>query len=708
MELDPMGMEETQEPLYDEQNIQPEEASYNAALGVEIAEVESEPTEQEAAMSSAPQLVDDEIRSMILRRKEASRTWKQAKKDIWDKCWNHYKQVYDKSGKESWQSTTFIPASPKVAEVIISNMHAALLSPENPVEYQARQPIFEKQVSEANDLISTDCDRSDFKVHWTDILRNIGIIGTGVGKVDYVKESAVVTIKERVRQVPGMDMMRRLIGLPPAPTETTTQKRMLVKDYASTRSVDPYNIFPEPGSEDFDKDRWVIEEGKICNYKLIELMKDEDNPIRNVTEELLTSNPRDLENPDEQEKDAAQDEPVKTSAYLDPDQEHILDEYWGPAPIWMVQPELYGDESRKYEMVNAWFWLIDGQHVVRAQITPFRDAEPPYVKGVYIRVPGQFWGIGPLELMLGLQIELNESRNCRQDEINLKLSKPIAVIKSMIAQGEFGRLVNGPGAIWLFDNIDDVRKAMMQIELDANLGDSWRGSAEIYNEIQEVTAANKATIGAGGGSDQDGGGTFRGQLLNKQTSSERFIMYAKILEKTGLSKAYKKMYQRIYQYKGWKEAGEILGEKRAQEFEFTPPEMLDVMAKIVPLGVTSMENKGIQLAQMMEEFKLLSQFPWYKPVEAARRMVVQRGQADSSSVIFTDEELKIFNEQRQKMIGEMGGLPGSGEGLPPKPGEMPGPIAGDTPPPMGGMPRPAMPARGPGASPVDSTGRPLS
>lgn len=683
--------------------------SYNASLGSEIMDApDQQPTEQEALTKTTPEIVDGEIMSMILKRKEASRTWKQPKKEKWDKCYNHYNQIYDKTNKEAWQSTTFIPASPKVAEVIISNMHSALLSPDRPVEYQARLPIFERPVNDANDLITTDCDRSDWKVHLTDILRTIGIIGTGIGKIEYKKEYAVVTIKERVKQIPGMDMMRKLIGLPPAPTEKTSQQRMLVKDYAATKNVDPYNIYPEPGSIEIDKDHWIIEEGKICNYKLIELLNDPDNPIRNVTEDLLTSNPRTLQNTDAQEKDTANDDPVKPTAYLDPDQEHILDEYWGPAPIWMVQPELYGDESKKYEMVNAWFWLIDGKHVVRAQINPFRDAEPPYVKGVYIRVPGEFWGIGPLELMLNLQIELNEMRNTRMDNVNIILNKPIAIIKSAIAQGEFGRLVSGPGALWLFENIEDIRKALFPIDFPDITQDSWRSSSEVYNEIQEVTAANKATIGVGGGSDQEGGATFRGQLLNKQTSSERFIMYAKILEKTGFSKAYQKMYQRIYQYKDFKSAQDILGPQRGQNFNFTPPEMLDVMAKVVPLGVTTMENKGVKLAQMADEYKLFQGKPWFKEVDWARRMIVTGGDNDPDSYIMTDEELKVLNDFK-KQIAMLG------MGVSPQPGQPQGqpqgqssPIAGNTPPPANGLPRPSLPPRGPGASPIDVIGRPAA
>lgn len=677
------------------------EQGYQTTLGSDMMN-QPEEMPQETQNQSNQMIVDGEIISMVQRRKEASRTWKQAKKDIWDKCWNHYKQVYDRTNKANWQSTTFIPASPKVAEVIAANMHAALLSPENPVEYQSRQPEFETQVKDANDLIANDCDHSDFKTNWTDVLRTLCIIGTGIAKVEYKKESAWVTIKERIKQIPGMDMMRRMLGLPPSPTETTVQKRMLVKDYACTRNVDPYNFFPDPTSLDIDKDHWCIEEGKICNYKLIELKNDSENPLRNVTDDVLMTNPRDLQNPDTQERDTAQDEPVKTTAYLDPDQEHILDEYWGPAPIWMVQPELYGDESRKYEMVNAWIWVIDGKNVVRAQITPFRDAEPPYVKGVYIRVPGQFWGIGPLELMLGLQIELNELRNTRMDNVNVMLNKIIAVIKSSIPEGDFGRLVSDPGRIWLFENIDDIKKAIMPIDFPDVTADSWRSSGEVYNEIQEVTAATKATIGSGGGPDQAGGETFRGQLLNKQASGERFIMYAKMLEKTGLSKAYQKMYQRIYQYKGFKEAADILGPKRAPTFRFTPPEMLDLMAKVVPMGVTNMENKGVQLAQMAQEYKMLANEPFYKRVEAARRMVVARGQADPSSVIMTDEELQQFNEARRAMMSDMGG--GQSGMMPSTPQS---PIAGNVPGPTHGLPQPALPPRGPGASPIDGQGMPL-
>lgn len=678
--------------------------NYNVILGAEMMDMPQEMPEGEETPKVGPEQVDQEIRDMILKRKEASRTFFEPRKEVWDKCWNHYKQIYDKTNKEIWQSTTFIPASPKVAEIIVSNLHSALLGPDRPVEFQARKPIFERAIQDVNDLLAVDMEKCLFKINATDMLRSISIIGTGIGKIEYKKEYADVQVKERFKPMFGMDMMRQFMGLSASPTETITVQRKIVKDYACFKQVDRYDIFPEPGSIEISKDHWIIERGKICNYKLIELSKDPEHPVINLNDEVLTNNPRQLDSDgDKQEKDSALGELNKATAYMDPDQEHELLEYWGPAPRWMVEPDLYGNEERKYEMVHAWFWLIDGMYVVRREISPWRDAEPPYVKGVYIRVPGQWDGIGPLELITGLQIELNERVNCQQDEINLKLNKPMAVIKDMVH--DWKRLVSGPGAIWPFKDTDDVGKAFREIDFDLNLGDSWRAIQWLLNEIQEVSGAVKAVIGNDGGGGVDEAGTFRGQVLNKQVASERFIMNARLLEATALADALRKMYQRIYQFKSYEEAEKILGPKRAATFKFITPEDLEMEAKVVPLGVTSMENKGVQLAQQAEEFKMFSGFPWFKQIEAARKMVIQRGQSDPDTLIMTDEELGILNEQRRQMMGTMGASP---TGAPPMGGPPPGPFAGNTPGPMNGQPMPAMPPNGPGASSIDFTGRPAA
>lgn len=669
-----------------------EEEKYGDQMGTE------DRPEGEGDRAEGNHFVDTEIRDMILKRKRVSQDYYEDVQDIHDKCFDHYKQVYDKTNKEPWQSTVFIPLSPKVSEVITSNLYSALLTPNRPVEWKARSPEFEDIVRDVNDIIAVHMEKDKFKVKFNDSLRNDSIIGTFVGKVEYKKEYADVEVRERKKPIPGLGALSKLFG----GGETTTTKRVITKNHACYKDVDRYDIFPEPGTEEFCKDRWVIERGKICNYKLLELEK--EGEVENITQELLLSNPKNLKDPDGEKanKEEAFQQAQDLTAYMDPDQEHELLEYWGPAPIWMVHPELYGVEEFQYDIAHAWFWLIDGVYVVKKVRTPWRDAEPPYVRGTYIQVPGRFDGIGPLELCMGLQIEANEGVNTRQDEINIKLSKPVIVNKDMVPEGFWGRLVSKPGAIWPVTNVDDVRKAIMTVEYDANMADSWRSTQLIMQETEEVTAAVKATIGAGGADTEAGGGTFRGQLLNKQVAAERFIMYARNIEQTALSNAVRKIYQRIYQYMDYEDVERILGPERASRFEFPAPEDLENMAELVPQGVLSMENKGVKLAQMAEQYKMFSGQPWFKPFEHARRMMIVGGD-DPDTSIMTEDELRQYNEAKRMMIQQEGVAPGS----PPPSGGPSSPIAGDVPPSPDGLPLPAQPARGPGASTIDGQGIPL-
>jgi hypothetical protein len=316
--------------------------------------------------------------------------------------------------------------------------------------------------------------------------------------------------------------------------------------------------------------------------------------------------------------------------------------------------------------------------------------------------------------MMGLQVEKNEVVNTGSDQTNLSLNKIIAVLKDKVSGWD--RLKSAPGALWIFENIQKVSDAFQVIEFP-DIGRDWYMKIELLDRaIQEVTGANKVTLGVGGGSDEAGGGTFRGQLLNKQASSERFMLVARSIEFSGLQDCFRKMYQRIYQFKSYEAVSNILGPENGEQFEFLPPEQLEQVSSLVPLGVMTMETKGVKLAQMGEWAKMFAGQPWAKMYELARRMWIEMGYSDPDTVTFSDQEMQSFNDFRRQMaVDGLQGPPGGG--LPPggptgAPGMSPNgpsrPIAGNVPPPREGMPMPAMPARGPGAASIDMAGMPLS
>lgn len=679
------------------------------------------------AMMSKDQQVDMEIVGMVMGRYESSKTWRRTRRLIWDKCWQHMKGLYDKAGKAAWQSTTFMPLTSKVVEIITSNLHSACFAPEMPIEWQTKRSDLDPLVRSVNEIIQTDFDKCSAKAHFTDFLRNMCVMGTSIGEVGYKKEQETVMVKQRLPK----DVIEMMKSMGMNGGEQFIPKTMLVKDYATITNVDLYDIYPQPEIQEFSKDTWVIHKSKITNRELKMGSLDQDPYYKfdNVSDELLqgSGNTRVDVDAEKQTRRYALLDYQTFHHFLDPDREHDLYTFYGQIPVWYLKPELIRDKSRQYDSVPGCIKVVDGQWVIWKRLSPWRDAEPPYFKGNYIRIPGQFYGIGVAELVMGLQIEKNEIRNSRMDNINLSMNKIIAVIKDMVPPSEWHRLVSEPGAVWLFKGVDDVKKAIQQIEFGNVTQDSWMASKEVDQEAQEVTAANKVTQAAGGSDSSDSGGsTFRGQMLNVQQATGRWMLYARLFEWMGLSPAMKKFYQRIYQFKTYEDAAEILGPERAKTFQFLAPEDLEKVAKLVPLGTMTMENKGVELAQMNQFAMLWGQDPFFKRLEFARKMAVKSSFPEPDAILFSDDEMKQYSQMKQMMITaasqnpmaqQSSGLvnpqgqpmpssggPQSGQG-----GNVPGgqPVAGNVPGPTHGMPRPAMPARGPGVSKMDLNGRPV-
>ena len=102
-----------------------------------------------------------------------------------------------------------------------------------------------------------------------------------------------------------------------------------------------------------------------------------------------------------------------------------------------------------------------------------------------------------------------------------------------------------------------------------------------------------------------------------------------------------------------------------------------------------------------------------KKLEFSRKMyrIMAIGN-DPDEVIWSDEEMQMFNEQKRLMIAQAGQLPQMPgmSGIPEqgmKPSNPGSPVAGNVPGPSNGMPRPAMAPRGPGAANIDFNGRPM-
>src|SRR5690349_15456783 len=123
-----MMPEPDQSPFLDQQPMFPENRPA-------VMQEPPKPAMQAGPLGGVSQLIDSEIAGMVNSRIDLSKQWRRTRRIIWDKCWQHMKGIYDNANKKAWQSTTFMPLTSKVVEVIASNLHSAILGPEMPIEW---------------------------------------------------------------------------------------------------------------------------------------------------------------------------------------------------------------------------------------------------------------------------------------------------------------------------------------------------------------------------------------------------------------------------------------------------------------------------------------------------------------------------------------------------------------------------------------------
>jgi hypothetical protein len=97
----------------------------------------------------------------------------------------------------------------------------------------------------------------------------------------------------------------------------------------------------------------------------------------------------------------------------------------GKADIWMYEGafDLYDND----EEVECWIWVANGKHVLRVQENPYWHGRRSYVSAPCIRVPGNFYGLSPIQPILDLWAELNDLHNMGLDAAVLSLNPGLIV-----------------------------------------------------------------------------------------------------------------------------------------------------------------------------------------------------------------------------------------------------------------------------------------
>lgn len=595
--------------------------------------------EQLGATVQTPESKEDRIRrhkreatDFVLKFYQTSWNWRsQSFHAKWDKWERNYNSIYDpviKARKEYWQATMFDPISVTNTEVVASALTKLNLGKNRIIALEPREMGDELQAELHTCLLDYEVDKSDFKLAYYDAQKEACIFGDGFMKFYYEKKYAPRRLKEPTYEsyISALANFRK----PQVNGYKAKVKKVLIKDNVRCEKIHIRDIFLEPNSTKMDR---ILHREKISYGELRQMADDGFIDKESVDNLRLATESSNFE------LDIAVvmydmkivDGPVARPDY---DKKHTIWEYWGDIPkkwIYLDMPDESDDEKAKAnELISGKILTASGKWFLGSEENPEQSMEPPFLKLPYIR-SGRTYDIGVCQLLEGIQEESNEIRNLRVDNVNLVINKIFAVLEKYVANEK--DLKSSPGGIIRIKGnvVDDVRKAVMEIPISPIPINAYQETAELERKAQEVTGANRVTLGTAGQTN-DANRTATGMELLRQAAFDRFTVYAWVIGQDFVVKAAKKIIACSYLNRSPESIQRILGIEpieflpgqwvpKYQLLKELPPHELELDYDFRPVDIFGMENKAQKRQALAADMQLTAAvIPSFDPRPGLRKL----------------------------------------------------------------------------------------
>lgn len=575
----------------------------------------------------------------------------------WNRCDRNYNAIYDpdkKNRKEPWQSAMFVDITLQNVEIIVSQIHKTMMAPKPVIQTMPGPAGDELQARLIQDVMEYELRKGGFELAFYDSLKEAVKYGSGFVKLFWERKEDVRMRRTPVEQTPEEVLAEApteaLVGAAPMPEPRLRGFEMkpqmvLLKNNLCAKYVHIRDVFPEPNTTSWEK---VIHRDKIPYGEIVRHIK--SGSFFDVRDKL-----EDTVEGDKFEQDIS--EIKQERGYFDVHREkskfekmHTIWEMWNAIPRKWIEFDIEeGDEAE--ELVPAKVMVASGMALLSSEVNTAFDGETPLLKYDYIRT-GESYGKGIAEMLFDDQDELNEHANLGIDNMNIIMNKMIAVLEKALVNPDQD-LVSKPGGIIRLkaEIVDDVNKAFQPVEFPDLSQSFFRHRYDLERMVQEKTGANRVTLGSSG-LVKDTNQTLGGMEMLKQMFNERVAAYGMVMEASFLLKAAEKIYGLIYQELRPEDLKPILGDEptaiadapmpgmmpitvpRFMAFAFPPPEEIGTSYRFRPMGIFSLENKIVKVAQVLDLIKIAGPDPRFDRIAALKYVASVLQQIDEAEKWF--------------------------------------------------------------------------
>jgi hypothetical protein len=370
------------------------------------------------------------------------------------------------------------PEPSKAVETIAARIEDSILGQRPIARGLPREKADQKQVELNESLIQYQMDTDEFERKFGSWVKNLGIYGTAIFRVAWHEKT--LQHAKRVKMNDADDEYDLLKG------ESMSYRGPTMREVA----IGDFYV-GDARKETCDEQEYVIERKKVSRAYLMSLQN--QGLLKNV----------------EKIKPGAQPQ-IRFDDYIANSNAQVAELGWNTglqnewSPVEQVSICMYEgkfalnadneDISKFKAEVDCWIWVTDCGTVLLCQENPYWHGKKTYTSSHYIRVPGEFYGIGIIDWIEDLWAELCDSHNQVLDGKNLSMNP------TMFAGAGAGlttsKLTLSPGRVIRING--DVNQLKWHVVPDVSSA-GYNSIGNIRNMVRETTGATDLMQGQSAG-----------------------------------------------------------------------------------------------------------------------------------------------------------------------------------------------------------------
>lgn len=517
---------------------------------------------------------DKELQMLLGRINSAEQARDSAYGELWQDCLRRYCSEV-KARREG--SNLFVPHTFMQCEVIKARVAESLFANRPYISALPREASDLVQAAKVQTLLDWQMnDRADFaRLIGETVVGNMIIYGTAVTYTGWLVKTRL--IRQAVnREQPLLDMGGQpLLDEDGQPlyyeSRQVAETRQIIHDDPICAHIPLTDFYIDPEADDLENARYLGHKEYLSQPQLQDLA---DQGKYQIDWDKLS--------------------PIDDETSGGPDLgRYLLHHYW---------------QGQRHLVILNWAQCVLDEE------NPFWHGQTPYDKCCYVRLPGEFYGMGVPEILASLQDELNTSRNQRIDYNSLALRRMWKLRKGC---GLTARdLLWRQNGVLQVENMDDVQ----EINIQGLPPDAFANEAGVKQDMQDATGCHDILMGLSYANE-----TATTTMTRDNNASLRFKAVVTAVVKDLLLPVARKFMALDQQFLGESRAIRLLNSPAEPLFQ-VGPEDLDGDYDISYCGtaVESLANKALNKEKALQAYSLALADPAYQADDGARLKLYQK------------------------------------------------------------------------------------